>query len=83
MRPDDYHITVKKVSVDGLNLYEARTREFPDLIDYGDNARQARELAHDSIEATLRVLREQGRPIPRPYAGQGDYEENRALTASR
>lgn len=52
--------------MDGQMLYEARVREFPDATEYAETAREAYELALDTVEASLEVLQEQGRPMPEP-----------------
>ena len=82
MRTDDYHMTIKKVKIDGHILHEARVREFPDLIECGDTVAEAREYAIDTMEMTIKILREQGRAIPQPLAAHDDFDDGRAMVAS-
>ena len=71
--PERYNINLRRVTVDGDVLYEARVREFPDATEYAESAQEAYELALDTIEASLEVLQEQGRPFPEPASVVEDY----------
>ena len=71
--PERYNINLRRVSIDGEVLYEARVREFPDATEYAESAQEAYELALDTIEASLEVLQEQGRPFPEPASVVEDY----------
>lgn len=69
--PQHYNINLRRITVDGEALYEARVREFPDATEFADTAQEAYELALDTIEVSLEVLQEQGKSAPMPM----DFEE--------
>ena len=71
--PERYNINLRRVSIDGDVLYEARVKEFPDATEYADTAQEAYELALDTIKASLEVLQEQGRSFPEPASVVEDY----------
>ena len=71
--PEHYNINLRRVTVDGDVLYEARVKEFPDATEYAESAQEAYELALDTIEASLEILNEQGRPFPEPASIVEDY----------
>lgn len=71
--PQRYNINLRRVTVDGEMLYEARVREFPDATEYAKSAQEAYELALDTVEASLVVLQEQGKPFPNPSETPDDY----------
>lgn len=73
MNPHAYNITVRQVEIDGALLFEARVRELPDVVDYGDNWEEAYGLAVDTIETTAQVMAEQGRRLPEPASVEEDY----------
>ncbi len=71
--PDRYNISLRRVSVDGDALFEARVKEFPDATEYAETAQEAYELALDTVEASLEVLQENGKPIPKPSETIDEY----------
>jgi len=71
--PERYNINLRRVTVDGEMLYEARVREFPDATEYAESAQEAYELALDTVEASLEVLQEQGKTPPNPSETPEDY----------
>lgn len=71
--PERYNINLRRVTTDGEVLYEARVREFPDATEYAESAQEAYELALDTIEASLEVLQELGKPCPNPVQSPDDY----------
>lgn len=64
--PECYNINLRRVTVDGEMLYEARVWEFLDATEYAESAQEAYELALDTVEASLEVLQEQGKTPPNP-----------------
>jgi predicted RNase H-like HicB family nuclease len=59
-----YKITIRQIESDGATLYEARIRELPNAVDYGETREEAYGLAVDTIETTAQVFAEQGRQMP-------------------
>ncbi|MDZ7750958.1 MAG: toxin-antitoxin system HicB family antitoxin [Gammaproteobacteria bacterium] len=68
-----YNITVRRGDFDGETLFEARVRELPDLVEYGESYDEAYELAVDAVETTAEAWAEQGRTLPRPIEPADDY----------
>lgn len=68
MTPDAraYAITIRHGAFEGEMLFEARTREFPDLVSYGETSDEAYDLMVDAIETTGEVFAESGRSLPPP-----------------
>jgi predicted HicB family RNase H-like nuclease len=73
MNANLYSITVRQIEVDGQELFEARVRELPDVVDFGDTWQEAYELAVDTIETTAEFMAEEGRQMPEPAAIEDDY----------
>lgn len=71
--PERYNINLRRVSIDGEMLYEARVREFPDATEYAETAQEAYELALDTVEASLEILQDQGKAPPTPSETPEDY----------
>lgn len=59
-----YNITVRWGRFDSEGLFEARVKEFPDLVEYAESFEEAYELAVDAIESTAAAFAEQGRSMP-------------------
>ncbi len=59
-----YNITVRRGEFEDEILYEARVRELPDLVEYGETFDEAYQLALDAIETTAGVFEEKGLPMP-------------------
>ncbi len=59
-----YNITVRRGEFEGEILYEARVKELPDLVEYGETYQEAYGLALDAIETTATVLAEKGLALP-------------------
>lgn len=73
MKAENYGISIRKGVFSEEECYEARVREFPDLIEYADSWNEAYELAIDAIETTLEVFAEKGRNAPAPQTEVDDY----------
>ncbi|WP_376692020.1 toxin-antitoxin system HicB family antitoxin [Wenzhouxiangella sp. EGI_FJ10409] len=73
MNANAYNITIRQVEVDGQELFEARVRELPDVVDFGDTWEEAYELAVDTIETTAKIMAERGRRMPEPAIVEDDY----------
>lgn len=59
-----YGVTIRRDIFEGETLFEARVREFPDLVTYGDSQDEAYELMVDAIETTAEAFAEMGRAVP-------------------
>lgn len=64
--PHAYGIEVRRRSIDGEEVFEARVRELPDLAEYADTADEAYALAVDAIATTAKVIAERGKAMPTP-----------------
>lgn len=73
MNAHSYNITIRQIEVDGRELFEARVRELPDVVDFGDTWEEAYELAVDTIQTTAEIMAERGRRMPEPGAVEDDY----------
>lgn len=83
MNPHSYSITVRQIEVDGADLFEARIRELPDAVDYGETYEEAYELAVDTIQTTAEIMAERGRGMPEPVAIEDDYSGRVTLRVPR
>lgn len=68
-----YNISVRRGEFEGETLFEARVRELPDLVEYGETYAEAYDLAIDAIETTAEMFAELGRALPAPLAPTDDY----------
>lgn len=71
--PHAYGIEVRRRTIDGEAVFEARVRELPDLAEYADTFDEAYALALDAIETTAKVLAERGRAMPAPIEPVDDW----------
>lgn len=68
--PHRYTITIKLVSIEEGEYFEAVVAELPDLVEYGETYDQAYSLAVDSIATLNESALEQGRAFPEPMPSQ-------------
>jgi len=68
-----YNITVRCGEFEGEMLYEARVKELPDLVEYGETFEAAYQLALDAIETTAEVCAEKGLSMPVAMVPTEDY----------
>lgn len=61
-----YTVSVRKTEVDGEVCFEARAKEFPDIVTYGESALEAYELVLDAVETIVTDAQERARAIPQP-----------------
>lgn len=78
-----YTISVRKDEFDGEELYEARVKELPDIIEYADSFEEAYDLAVDTIETTAAHFAEIGRSLPPPTVPADDYSGRVTLRLPR
>lgn len=68
-----YNITVRQIEADTQVLFEARVRELPDVVDFGETWEEAYGLAVDSIQTIAEIMAEQNRSMPEPAAIEDEY----------
>lgn len=68
--PHRYTITIKLVTLEEGEYFEAMVAELPDLVEYGETYDQAYSLAVDSIATLNEAALEQGRVFPEPMPSQ-------------
>ena len=78
--PHRYTITIKLVSLDEGEHFEAIVAELPDLVEYGETYDQAYSLAVESIQALREAASEQGREFPVPLPSQALTEYSGRIT---
>ncbi|MCO6441612.1 MAG: toxin-antitoxin system HicB family antitoxin [Nitrococcus mobilis] len=78
-----YNINVRRGEFEGEVLYEARVKELPDLVEYGETSHEAYELAVDAIETTAAALAKHGRAMPPPMELADDYSGRVTLRIAR
>jgi predicted RNase H-like HicB family nuclease len=66
--PHRYTITIKLVTLEEGDYFQAVVAELPDLVEYGESYEQAYSLAVESIADLNAAATEQGRPFPSPMA---------------
>jgi predicted HicB family RNase H-like nuclease len=62
--PHAYNITIRRAVFEGEVLFEARVKELPDLVEYGESFDEAYELAVDAIETAAEAFAEKGHAFP-------------------
>jgi len=86
--PSEYTISIRKISIDGNDLFESSIREIPSVREYGSTYEEAYELALDSINTLAEMHEEEGRifPVPAPkddaYSGRITLRLAKSLHAS-
>ena len=73
MNAHDYNITIRHVTVDGQDLFEARIQELPDVTEFAENPSEAYELAIDTIETLIEIHAERGTKLPEPKVPTDAY----------
>ena len=68
-----YNITIRRAEIEDEILFEARIKEFPDVIEYADSSEDAYELAIDTIETAYEYFKEIGDAMPAPHVPSDDY----------
>lgn len=81
--PRAYNITVRRDIFDDVELYEARVKELPDLVEYGETYPEAYELAIDTIATAAVAYHEQGRAFPAAQIPADDYSGRVTLRIPR
>ena len=73
INPDDYTITVKRVSLDGEFVYRATVRELPHLAEYADSQGDAYALVRDAIQTLYEAAKHEGREFPIPSQDEVEF----------
>lgn len=71
--PSQYSIQIRQIEVDGEMVFEARIKELPDVVDYGESVQEAYDLATDTIIGTAEAFLKLGREFPLPAKEDNDY----------
>jgi hypothetical protein len=71
--PSAYGIVVRRRTIDGEEVCEARVRELPDLAEYADTPDEAYVLAIDAIATTAEILADHGKTMPPPLEPVDDW----------
>lgn len=71
--PERYSIMVRKVHVDGEDLWRATVRELPDVAEFAATRDEAVALAHDAIIDLQDSAAEDNRPFPEPLEDDEEY----------
>jgi predicted HicB family RNase H-like nuclease len=69
----EYFVMIRPLTIDGEDLFEARVRELPDIVEFADTAADAHELALDSIVTTAKLFAEMGRNMPAPIVDEEEF----------
>lgn len=70
---NDYTILIRKLHEADSYSYEARVREFPDLVIYAETHAQAYEETADLLHEIIEDLSEEGRSIPNTIMPNDNY----------
>src|ERR1700719_2983451 len=81
--PDRYAITVRKVLVDGEDLWRATVRELPDVAEFAATREEATQLARDAIDDLQAAATEDGTPFPEPIDEEEEYSGRVTLRMSK
>jgi len=81
--PHAYNITIRRSDFEGEVLYEARVKELPDLVEYGESHEEAYDLAIDTIETAAEAFSDQGRAFPQAIVPVEGYSGRVTLRLSR
>ena len=81
--PHAYNITIRKAAFDGETLFEARVKELPDLVEYGESFDEAYDLAVDAIATAATAFAEKGRMFPPAVVPVDDYSGRVTLRLPR
>lgn len=73
MNAHDYNITIRHVTVDGQDMFEARIQELPDVAEFAETAAETYDLAIDTIETLAEIHAERGRNLPEPRVPTDEF----------
>jgi predicted RNase H-like HicB family nuclease len=78
--PHRYTITIKLVTLEEGEFFEAVVAELPDLVEYGETYDHAYSLAVESIGSLQDAAQEQGRDFPAPMPSRAIVEFSGRVT---
>lgn len=81
--PHAYNISIRRDNFDGEVLFEARVKELPDLVEYGESYQEAYDLVVDSIETAAAAFAEKGRTFPAATVPTDDFSGRVTLRLPR
>lgn len=82
-KPEEYGVSVRLVQEDGIDMYEARVTELPDVRAYGDSYAEAYIDAIEVIRTTQQIFAEKGRPFPAVELPEDDFSGRVTMRMSR
>lgn len=68
-----YNVTVRRISVDGEPMFEARVLELPDVSGFGASLTEAYDTAIEAIEALHSIAERDGESFPEPVEPEAEY----------
>lgn len=68
-----YSITLRRVEIEGENLWRATVRELPDVAEFSETRERAFELALETIEGLKQAATEEGNSFPEPIEDDEEY----------
>lgn len=81
--PHAYNITIRRATFEGEVLFEARVKELPDLVEYGESFEEAYDLAVDAIATAAAAFADKGRAFPPAVTPVDDYSGRVTLRLPR
>lgn len=81
--PRAYNISIRMDRFDNEELFEARVRELPDLVEYAETYEDAYDLALDTIATAAEAFAEQGRSFPEASVPADDFSGRITLRLPR
>jgi predicted HicB family RNase H-like nuclease len=70
---NEYNITVRRVTLDGTAMFEARVTELPDIRGYAESAGDAHAKAVEAIEALHEMALQDHEDFPAPAAPEDEF----------
>ena len=68
-----YTISTRQVTIDGDVMFEARVREMPDIVVYGEDSAEAYLGAIETIDSAVHMLTQEGIPVPTVHPMNDEY----------
>ena len=81
--PHAYNITIRRATFESEVLFEARVKELPDLVEYGESFEEAYDLVVDAIDTAAAAFAEKGRAFPPAVVPVDDYSGRVTLRLPR
>lgn len=82
-KPEEYGVSVRLIQEDGMDLYEARVAELPDVRTYGETFGEAYSGALEVIRTTQEIFAEKGRAFPALERPEDEFSGRVTLRMSK